>query len=503
MALLKSLFATFAACWVLCPQMLMAETVLLDFSSPTCGPCQQMRPTIRQLIAEGHTIQEIDISRDHRTAVRWQVTQVPTFIVLVDGRESTRLVGATSYQRLLRLLTEEKGPSIEPSSVATHAPQTFAPTATANHGRAEPTNPFNSPTKRPFPSLASSPDFQRTLLEATVRLSVQDPQGTSSGTGTLIDSRQGEALVLTCGHIFRSSEGKGPIAVTLFQVGPDGVTEKTTVAGKLQNFDLERDLALVSIRLNEPVRAVAVAPVGTKLGPGVQVTSVGCNHGQLPTAVVSKVNSTDRYQGPSNVEVAGAPVEGRSGGGLFNAEGRLVGVCFAADPQANEGLYASASSVQAKLKDLGFAMVFQSPSLGNSLKNLAATESSEPIQITALPPQSSEIGFKVRAQGPSAATPTMPFGNLNAHSRTMLEGAGGRASLNSPPVLGRALNAVEQAALDEIQRRGVHSEVICIIRPHSPDGKSEVITLQNASPEFVRALTQPTTSAAAKEQLLR
>jgi hypothetical protein len=33
--------------------------------------------------------------------------------------------------------------------------------------------------------------------------------------------------------------------------------------------------------------------------------------------------------------------------------------------------------------------------------------------------------------------------------------------------------------------------VICIIRPQDPSGKSEVITLNQASPEFVGALTQP------------
>jgi len=502
MTLLRNLFATLVACLAFCPQMLMAETVLLDFSSPGCGPCQQMRPTIRQLVADGHKVQEIDISREQHMADRWQVTQVPTFIVLVDGRETERLVGATSYQHLLRLLTASKRRPVGNSLVADrgHAPQTFAPTATANLSRTESADPFHSLASRPFPSRTSSPDLQRTLLEATVRLSVQDPQGTSSGTGTLIDSRQGEALVLTCGHIFRSSQGKGPIEVTLFQVGPGGVTERTTVVGKLQNFDLERDLALVSIRLEESVRAVPVAPIGTKLGPGDSVTSVGCNHGQLPTTRVSQVTATDRYQGPSNVEVAGAPVEGRSGGGLFNTAGQLVGVCFAADPQANEGLYASASSVQAKLKDLGLAMVFQSPTLGNP----RAEEPIAPIQVAATPIAVAphEPFQTLRGQGgPQSAVAGLPM-ELNDYPGTLGEGASDQKSLNNPAVLGRALNAVEQAALEEIQRRGIDSEVICIIRPHSPDGKSEVITLQNASPEFVRALTRPAT-AAAKRQLLR
>ena len=82
----------------------------------------------------------------------------------------------------------------------------------------------------------------------------------------------------------------------------------------------------------------------------------------------------------------------------------------------------------------------------------------------------------------------------------------------SPPIPQAKLEPGEQAALEEIQRRGADAEVICIIRSRDPSGKSEVITLPNASPEFVRALTQqpaatrgmsqPTTAAAA-EQLLR
>jgi hypothetical protein len=57
------------------------------------------------------------------------------------------------------------------------------------------------------------------------------------------------------------------------------------------------------------------------------------------------------------------------------------------------------------------------------------------------------------------------------------------------------LSPAEQAALQEIQTRGFNSEVICIIRPHSPEGKSEVITLTSVSPAFVQALTQGSAAA--------
>ena len=40
---------------------------------------------------------------------------------------------------------------------------------------------------------------------ATVRLRVHDPDGYGTGTGTIIDTRDGEALVLTCGHLFRET----------------------------------------------------------------------------------------------------------------------------------------------------------------------------------------------------------------------------------------------------------------------------------------------------------
>jgi len=48
---------------------------------------------------------------------------------------------------------------------------------------------------------------------------------------------------------------------------------------------------------------------------------------------------------------------------------------------------------------------------------------------------------------------------------------------------------VEQATFEEIERRAADTEVICIFRPKTPGAKSEIITLNNASPEFVKRLT--------------
>ena len=93
-----------AALLICCPLSCLAETVLLDFSSPTCGPCQQMRPTVQRLVADGLPVREVDITRQPQLAAQLGVTQVPTFIVMVDGQPVKQHIGATSYEQLRTML---------------------------------------------------------------------------------------------------------------------------------------------------------------------------------------------------------------------------------------------------------------------------------------------------------------------------------------------------------------------------------------------------------------
>ncbi len=506
---------------VLCsPIVCAAETVLLDFNSPTCGPCQQMRPVVQRLANDGFRVQEIDISRDPQTATRLGVTQVPTFLVMVDGQPQQRVVGPTTYDQLRQLMlraTPAPAPR-QPARTLGQSPQsptTFAsqPTgvapvanydslpvaaqdlATPQAGRvvalqdpnprparpAATANPFgNTPNRLPAAPAGSPNSLTRNplhsqLLAATVKLTVEDAEGKSAGTGTIVDARSGEALVLTCGHIFRSSGGKGPITITTFQANADGLVPAATYSGHLIDYDLERDLALVSMRPSSPVVAAPIAGTNMQpLTPNVPVTSVGCNHGQNPTAIDSQVTALNRYIGTPNVEVAGAPVEGRSGGGLFNAQGQLVGVCYAAEPQGNEGLYVALPAIYAKLDSLNLSMIYRQEL---APAQVAQSKVAQPPLPDTRRPTPAPQPLAVRGQEPEPA--------VRPQTATL------------PPV--------EQAALEEIQRRGTNSEVICIIRPQDPTAKSEVITLNNASPAFVQALANPQreTATAAAGQLLR
>jgi hypothetical protein len=311
-----------------------------------------------------------------------------------------------------------------------------------------------------------------------VRLSIADPNGKSTGTGSIVDTRNGMALVLTCGHLFRESNGQGAIELTLFTAGPNGAEVRGAVEGELFHCDLDRDLALVRFRTESPVTVTPIAPRGTLLLPHASATSVGCNNGDNPTAWATSIKTVDRYQGFSNVEAAGAPVEGRSGGGLFNAQGQLIGVCYAADPESDEGLYAALRSIHEKLDSLELQLVYESPSVGEPEAQPAAQPAT---QLAA-----AETPAAIRGQEP---TPT-PSPALTNAAR-----AAASATATSAAALAGSLTAEEQATLEEIARRSGGAEVICIIQPRTPDGRSDVIKLSGVSPAFVRAMASSSTNA--------
>ncbi len=109
-------------------------------------------------------------------------------------------------------------------------------------------------------TVAGSVSAHSALLAATVRLSVDDSGGRSYGTGTIIDTRSGEALVVTCGHLFRESQGKSTVKADLYEVAGDAVHVAGHATGQVISYDLNRDVALVSIRADRPVTVVPVAP---------------------------------------------------------------------------------------------------------------------------------------------------------------------------------------------------------------------------------------------------
>ncbi len=463
----------------------VGETVLIDFAATWCGPCRSMQPTIERLSGAGYPIRQVDIDQNPALAARYQVTSVPCFVMIVDGREVDRVVGMTSYGRLEQMLARARvePPGRQEAVRLAQSPDGLRqappkPSTTSIVGRSPRAVAPSTPTRA---SKAQLDD----LIASTVRVKVDDEGGHSYGTGTIIDVRADEALVLTCGHLFRDSQGKGAISINLF--GADG---PKTVSGRLISYDLSRDLGLVSIRPGVPVRASRIAPKGHPIARGNRVISLGCDNGEKPTVRQTHVTAIDRYDGPPNIEAAGMPVEGRSGGGLFDSQGHLIGVCFAADSRDNEGLYAGLASIQAELDRLGLADVYTPPEAATDIVAQAASPT-----MPKGPSMSKGQIMPKRMPVVSAAPRNheVPVRQVSSSPRPR----GAKAS--SVRLSSHELSSHEVAALAEIQSRSHGAEVICIIRPNDPDGKSEIIVLSDVSPEFIQQLTRAQPSGGTRQ----
>jgi len=442
-----------------------SQTVMLDFYADWCKPCLAMDSTVQSLIAQGYPVQRVNIDQNRALAAKFGVQSIPCFVMVVDGREVDRVTGGTTLSRLERMCkagAARAAPEPSPVTLAEHTTPVTRPTDSVPGSAAAPSDWRGSPPT-PIQPVSLSTDVpsgtaDSALLAASVRLKIEDPDGHSCGSGTIIDSRGGEALVLTCGHIFRDSQGKGNISVDLF--GPNAPQR---VAGRLIAYDLTRDVGLVAIRTSEPVATARLAPPNYRVAPGQQVVSIGCNNGDPPTARHSQITSLDKFLGPPNIQVAGQPVEGRSGGGLFSAEGYVIGVCNAADPDDREGLFAAPRSIHGELDRAQLSFIYETPSASPS----GCSEAASPTALA--------------ADAPPPMPARMPDSS-NMASANVVPASASEPSHNLPPH--------EQAALEEIRRSIKEgAEVVCIIRPRGdPNAKSEVIMLDRASPEFLKQL---------------
>ena len=416
--------------------------------------------------------------RTPRLAAKYGVQRIPCFVMVVNGREVDRAVGLTSQRRLEQMCK---------AGVSAASASRSAPTACPKQPPSppQPIPPLASlpPSSSPSPDARTSPGIRRfllnltspplkpaavsdaALLAASVRLRIEDPDGRSCGSGTIIDSRGDEALVLTCGHIFRDSQGKGRITVDLFAAGS---SEPQQVEGRLVSYDLTRDVGLVAIRTPGPVAAARLAPPDYRVTPGMPVASVGCNNGDPPTVRHSQINSLDKFQGPPNIQVAGQPVEGRSGGGLFSSEGYVIGVCNAADPSDHEGLFAAPGSIYAELDRARLAFVYKSPS--------GESATTAPAAASPVPSVDARTGARFDRSGLAESFAVRGAVVVSRHRRPS------RSPILAPH---------EQAALDEIRRREKEgAEVVIIVRPRgNPDAKSDVFVVDHASQGFVRQLS--------------
>jgi len=426
-----------------------AGAVLLAFSSPHCGPCQAMKPTLQQLENERVPIRYVDVTEETEFARRHGIVQTPTFVIQSSGTELTRLTGIQSAQALRDALAiNPSGPLFQTG--ANVDPRSMMPAAANRSSRALARSDDRRIEAMPSMSLA---DAVQRAEAATVRLRVQEGNGFGVGTGTIIDRHGEEALVLTCGHLFRETKLEANIEVDLFVGG-----QIQTVAGQVIDYDAEqRDIALVVIRPGFDIQPVQLGAISQPPQTGQSVFSFGCDHGDDPSRRDTRITGVNKYNQhikASNIEIAGAPVDGRSGGGLFNDRGELIGVCNAADYKGDVGIYTGPGSIRWQLDRIGLAHLYQHDG------NVSATATTLNSDVSVQP-----IPAATTANDRSAVTPASAVGN---QPQTRL------ASLNAPRLSGKEART---------------GEPIMVIIPdaNSPGGK-RVITIEEPTPELVEML---------------
>ncbi|MFM9964403.1 MAG: trypsin-like peptidase domain-containing protein [Planctomycetaceae bacterium] len=453
------------------------EAVVLEFTAPDrCPPCQQIAPLVSRLKRENYPIQIINADENAFVCQQHRIQSIPTFVLLVAGREVDRIEGKPPESELRRLcerarlanvsaaaLADRQEPIVESRQPKLEVTKTEIPhlkPGISDH-KSELKNP--SPAE---PVIRAKNDESPNLpppnsvdpLHVCPRIRVKDSQGVNFGTGTVIESREGRTLILTCGHIFRKLDDKSVIEVDVFH----GEKHETFV-GRVLRYDLEADVGLLWIPTTRTLPVAAVAGLPNAPTVGQHVFSVGCSGGDPPSKLQHRVTALNRYLGPDNVECTGVPIQGRSGGGLFDTAGRLVGVCIAADQRDQRGLYSGLKPIHELLEQA--KQSYPNPQSERRLQ----TESLAARDVTPTPTPT-----------PTSMPSSKPTKSL-------------RSTIAEEPVFDQdeSESANDEVALPFASSKITdEAEVVCIIRPlNNPRSASRVVIINRASSKFLSQLS--------------
>ncbi|NLT53089.1 MAG: PDZ domain-containing protein [Actinomycetales bacterium] len=210
----------------------------------------------------------------------------------------------------------------------------------------------DGPGPRPRESVAG---VARAVLPGVVALRIRGREGTSAGSGFVIDA---DGYVLTNNHVVAEAAGRNSITV-VFQ---DGSREKARLVGRDPSYDLavvkvdRRNLRVLALGdSDDVVVGDPVVAVGAPLGLQGTVT-YGIVSALNRPVLAGQGGDADEPSYMNAIQTDAAINPGNSGGPLVDAEGRVIGVASAfasplgsaRDSAGNIGLGFAIPSVQAR-----------------------------------------------------------------------------------------------------------------------------------------------------------
>lgn len=85
-----------------------AETVVVDFWAPWCGPCKMIAPALDEIAGEMAgkiKIAKVNVDENQEIAAQYGIRSIPTLMIFKDGKLAATKVGAGSKSDLSKWIT--------------------------------------------------------------------------------------------------------------------------------------------------------------------------------------------------------------------------------------------------------------------------------------------------------------------------------------------------------------------------------------------------------------